>query len=487
MGSNRLALIALLLVAVSLHGQTTSGAIPNPGATSDSSAAPASNPASNPDTDTLLDTGYKLYDAGNYAAAAHYFQVVLQSDPNNDQVPAQLGFAYLHLNENDKAKAEFERVAKGTDRKLRDEAMEQLKYMQPAPDSDAATSRNASPANANPQNPDLATQAFQLYDAGKYAQAAKDFQTLLASDPTNYAVAAQLGYADLNLQRDSQALAAFRIAAATHDVVLGKQVLAEIKLLAPPSIYFDIYGDSIYLGRFNDVVGDLQTRLGKSIGNRTPWSIYWGNSFTRDSSSKSGVFPAIFADNVYMSGLGILFQPSGKHYSVYGEANWALNLLDYPGNTYTSRSDLRIVATYDNLIHHHLVGPIGALTLFKLDSDRLYTFMDGSAGYYSRYFGDGIAYGQLQEGLRLGHAGYFKYLGYARYNLAADTIHEFYNNFVEIGPGLAVQSTKERVDVMLETEFLYGIYFGSSTASTPNPYGLTYNEFRVTLVFGHRF
>ncbi len=421
---------------------------------------------------SLLDAGYSLYDAGDYAAAAHDFEAVLASDPTNLQVIAQLGYAYLHLHENEKAKAEFAIVAKGTDPQLRKAAISQLQDMEPA-----GTGSVAGPG-AN---------GFQLYDTGKYAEAAQAFRAILKSDPANEPVAAQLGYCDLHLRKYKEAEAAFHIAAKSKDAKLRRQALAELKLLHTPPVYFDVYGDLVYLNRFDDVVGDLQTRLGKSLGGHSPFSVYWGNALSRDTNSQNGLFPAIFADNVYMSGIGILYQPTGRHFSLDGEANVAVNLLKYPLNEYTVRSDLRVVAGYDNRIEHRLVGPLGALTLFKVKQNRLYTFVDASAGYYTRYFGDGIAYGQAQEGARIGDVGVLEFLGYARYNLAADTIHEFYNNLGEFGPGLEVRSRKERVNLSVETEYLHGMYFGTAANGSPNPYGDSYNDFRVTLLLGHRF
>ncbi len=431
----------------------------------------------------LADAGYKLYDAGQYARAAQDFEQVLQLEPQNYAIAAQLGYAYLQLNEPEKAKAEFQRAAHSSDAKLRAAVQSQLQDMQPA-QQQAATASAPAPS-AEPAT-DWAEAGYKLYDAGQYAAAAKDFEQVLQRDPKNYDAAAQLGYAYLNLHKPKQAEAAFRIALQSPDPKVRAQMLAEIKLLHPPSVYFDVYGDLIYLNRFDDFVGDLQTRLAKTLGG-SAFSVYWGNDLSRDTNSQNGIYPVIFADNVYMSGLGLLFQPGKAHYSVYAEANLAVNLLKYPMNEYNERSDLRVVAGYDNRWEKRWYGPLGALTLFRPRSPRLYTFVDGSAGYYTRYFGDAIAYGQMQEGVYLGKAGDLQFLSYARYNLSADSIHEFYNNLGEFGPGFAIRSAKERVDVTLETEYMHGVYFGVAAASQPNLYGPTYNDFRVNLVFGHRF
>ena len=428
----------------------------------------------------LADAGYKLYDTGQYAQAAQDFEQVLQLEPHNYAIAAQLGYAYLHLNEPDKAKAEFAFVAHGSDAKLSAAAQSQLKDMQPAQPQTAAASASAPSEN-------LADAGYKLYDAGQYAAAAKDFEQVLQHDPKNYDAAAQLGYAYLNLHKPKQAEAAFRIALQSPDPKVRAQMLAEIKLLHPPSVYFDVYGDLIYLNRFDDFVGDLQTRLAKTLGHDSAFSLYWGNDLSRDTNSQNGIYPVIFADNVYMSGVGLLFQPGKAHYSIYAEANLAVNLLKYPMNEYNERSDLRVVAGYDNRWEKHWRGPLGALTFFRPRSPRLYTYVDGSAGYYTRYFGDAIAYGQMQEGVYLGKAGDLQFLTYARYNLAADSIHEFYNNLGEFGPGFAIRSAKERVDVTLETEYIHGVYFGVAAAGQPNLYGPTYNDLRVNLVFGHRF
>ncbi|HUZ04431.1 MAG TPA: tetratricopeptide repeat protein, partial [Acidobacteriaceae bacterium] len=243
--------------------------------------------------DSLLGEGYKLYDAGKYAEAAQDFEAALKSNPNDDQVIAQLGYAYLNLHENDKARAEFEIVAKGADAKLRAEAIAQLQDMQAA-----ESSTGSGAGQETEQKAGLAAEGYNLYDAGKYAEAAKDFEQVLQADPKNYEAAAQLGYAYLNLHDAKRADTAFHIAAQSTGAKLRAQALAELKLLHPPTVYLDVYGDLIYLNRFDDFVGDLQTRLAKSFGSNSPFSVYWGNTLSRDSGSQNGQFPIIFADNV---------------------------------------------------------------------------------------------------------------------------------------------------------------------------------------------
>ena len=67
----------------------------------------------------LADAGYKLYDAGQYAEAAQDFEQALQLEPQNYPIAAQLGYAYLHLNEPERAKTEFTLAAHSSDAHLR--------------------------------------------------------------------------------------------------------------------------------------------------------------------------------------------------------------------------------------------------------------------------------------------------------------------------------------------------------------------------------
>lgn len=236
---------------------------------------------------------------------------------------------------------------------------------------------------------------------------------------------------------------------------------------ALPRAYVDLYAAPLYAARFSDAIVTVQAQLHRRLGAESPVTLFLGAALTKDSRSRGGTLPAIFSDNVALLGLGLGAQP-GRWVSVRAEAGLALNLVrsvDHPGPT---EPDYRVLAAV-----YRRWEPLGG---------RRFTEVYGSAGYYSRYRDNGIAYLQLRAGRR-GAAG--RLYGYLRLNLAMDANRDFFNNAVEAGPGLEWRASGP-LSLSARAEYLRGVYFGIE-GRDPNPYGPSYHDFRVVLVLGRRW
>lgn len=200
-------------------------------------------------------------------------------------------------------------------------------------------------------------------------------------------------------------------------------------------------------------------------------TLYLGAALTKDSRSTGGNLPAIFSDNFGLVGLGVGAQPGRGWVSVRAEANLAVNLVrsaDHPDRT---EGDVRVLAAY----FRRWEPPPGA--------GRRFAEVYGSAGYYSRYRDNGIAYAQARAGWRLTAAA--PLYGYLRLNLTKDVNRDFYNNVAEIGPGLEWRAGGP-LALSARAEYLGGVYLGIE-GRDPNPYGPTYDDFRLVLVVGRRW
>jgi tetratricopeptide (TPR) repeat protein len=328
---------------------------------------------------------------------------------------------------------------------------------------------------------------FLKLQDGDLQSAADSFEAARAVAPRDYSLALQLGYTYERLGKQTQAKDAFRAALDSPDQQVRLNAVIALKSLTQENRrwYFDLYGSPLYMSRFGDGIAIFQGHLGWKPAPELPLSLYLGGEVTRDTRSQGGALPIIFSDNVALVGTGILYQPRHSHFNLRAEANAALPLIsDNSTYAYSARSDYRVIGSYYNRFDGKLWGPVGLLTLARARGERLFSDLDGSAGYYSRYNNNGIAYLQNREGLRLWTIGHSQTFGYLKYDLAKDTHRDFYNNFGEGGAGMEFRPDKT-VNLGLRFEYLRGSYFG--IAREPNPYRPNYNDFRVMLVFGHRF
>lgn len=117
-------------------------------------------------------------------------------------------------------------------------------------------------------------------------------------------------------------------------------------------------------------------------------------------------------------------------------------------------------------------------------------FVDGSAdfSYYDRY-ASALGYSQLHQGFRMMQIG--PTLGLDAYvveNLAWDVKGNYFDNFVEIGPGVRwLWVPCRHAEVVLRTEWLNGFYFGRDAQGTRGNAAGQYDEVRVGLSVGMRW
>lgn len=327
---------------------------------------------------------------------------------------------------------------------------------------------------------------FLELEEGNLREATASFEAARALAPRDYYLALQLGYLYQRQGDGAKAEKAFRAAEASPDEKIRSDAGNALhnSLSDRRTWYFDLYGSPMYTSRFENGIAIFQSRLGWKPSAEMPISFYLGGQVTRDTLSKGGTLPIIFSDNVGLVGLGIQLQPRRSHFSLRAEENLAVPLINGGTYNYDARGDFRVIGSYYNLFPGKLRGPMGLITFDRLKGERLFSDIDGSAGYYSRYDHNGILYLQNREGLRLWSMGPSQVSGYLKYFVVKDTHRDFYNNLGEGGGGVEFRPNK-RANVGFRAEFLRGAYFG--IARQPNPYRPNYNDVRVMLIFGRRF
>jgi hypothetical protein len=317
----------------------------------------------------------------------------------------------------------------------------------------------------------LRQEVYLDLDAGDARGAIGDIDALRALGAADAQLEAQEGYIYAEKKNYTQAKAAFRRAIETGDSNIRFQSFQALRNLGSESpsrnLQFDV--DSQYLNRFDDGIVDATMRLNQRLGHDSPFEIYLNERLLRDTASKVGPLPQIFDDNAFLTGVGLEFQPPSAHYSLTAEANEAYVFYAGRNNTAALVPDFRTVAGYFNIFR-----PGGADSRFSITAN-------GSVGFYSRYQHDVIAYLQPQENFDIVKSGPVRIAPYLQESIALDTNQQYYNNIGEIIPGVGFYF-KHLGGLALYTEYARGYYLPFHSNSV-NPYGSSYNDFRVRLTF----
>lgn len=463
----------------------------------------------------LLELGYLNARLGRWAEATKHLGAVSQREPGNRRLRLDLAYALQQAGEIEQAEKEFRAMAEspGEFQAEAERALEALRQIQARAGEEAVRARQA-------RRDELLNRGYALLRQGDREGARQNFEAALAEDPENVTILKQLGYMDLEdgdfvgaaryfeaawehapddyslalelgyiyarLGEMAKAESAFRGALPSPDPKISRaagQALANVR--AAQRVWFlDIYASPFYTTRFSNFIGFYEVQLHWRPRTDSPFTIYLGHRLTRDTRSEGGELPQIFSDNVALFGPGIRIQPPGWHLSFRAEVNVAVNLVRTPGRP-NSESDFRAILAYYRRWDGNWVGPLGGVTLGQISGERLFTDVDVSVGYYSRFDDNVIGYLQLREGLRLAEVGPSTLAGYWRLNLAKDTNKDFFNNLAEVGVGADLHPFRGS-GVILRGEYLRGFYFGIE-GPDPNPFGSTYDDFRFMLVFSRRF
>lgn len=288
-------------------------------------------------------------------------------------------------------------------------------------------------------------------------------------------IAMQLGYILINLDRKRLAYYYFNLATHTTNgqnliaAEMAKTNLsaAQMKLLPEP-YYADIFYDPFYYSRFKMVVQPIIIKAGKVLNDKYQLKAYLTyQRTTDDKSTYTQQLPQIFQDNAAITAIGAQINPIPQvPLTGFIQAGKAVDIVYQ--NRSRWRSDLRGGFSYykdwgekptyalQSTFSHNIIG--------DFYSDMI---------YFSRYR-DIIGSVRLREGIRI-----FKYETsaidlYLKGFVVWDTAHQFYNNIVEVGPGIAI-TPSNRYNVVLHLEALQGHYI-PVTSPTPNPYNSNYHN-----------
>jgi TolA-binding protein len=302
------------------------------------------------------------------------------------------------------------------------------------------------------------------------------------------------------------------------DEAVGREADQRLKALpavADPDRWYwgEAYTSGDYLGRFGTVVGSGFIRQGTFIPGARWLQPYQEFEFSVDTRSRIGGQRSVIADNFVGLSLGLRAQPfPAEYFYFYVSGGFNKDFLgvrdngdwteDFEAGLYGFKSwgPGTVLHTFAPEEFLPTTGNVPALTseveakeqpgsgnglLWRLD-----WFADVGAdfSYYKRHV-NWIGYGQGHEGCRLFQVG--PHLGfdvYAVQNISWDTRGNYFDNLVELGPGLRwLWAPRRGVEVVLRGEWLKGYYMGRDDRGTRAGAEGQYDDFRVGLSLGVRW
>ena len=361
-------------------------------------------------------------------------------------------------------------------------------------------------------------QVYALQRAGQTERALEVIESL--PDASSGEMALLRGTLLLKLGRTGEAYEIFRaVRDASPESLEGRRAAAQIAALPPaanPERRFwgemDVYGT--YLGRYGIGVAAGRIRQGAYVPGARWIEPFAQADFSLDSASNVGDgITTIYNENLAGFHLGVRLRPfASQSFTVYFLGGWVNNLIDNPN--YQPGWFGEIIAGVNG---YWGFGPgtgwdgINETPNFAMGEPapsrtpppnawmpnrwapmrgRFDWFVEGGGdwAYYSR-LSDFIAYSQAKGGwrvLQFGRAAAVDVYGFG--NLVFDAVGNYYDNFVEAGPGLRVVTAPVgAATVTTSLEYASGAYLGRNYNNTRGSTGETYSDVRVSVAMSLRW
>lgn len=361
-------------------------------------------------------------------------------------------------------------------------------------------------------------QVYALQRAGQTERALEIIESL--PDASSGEMALLRATLLLKLGRTGEAYEIFRaVRDASPESLEGRRAAAQIAALPPAANLerrfwgeMDVYGT--YLGRYGIGVAAGRIRQGAYVPGARWIEPFAQADFSLDSASNVGDgITTIYNENLAGFHLGVRLRPfASQTFTVYFLGGWVNNLIDNPN--YQPGWFGEIIAGVNG---YWGFGPgtgwdgINETPNFAMGEPapsrtpppnawmpnrwapmrwRFDWFVEGGGdwAYYSR-LSDFIAYSQAKAGwrvLQFGRAAAVDVYGFG--NLVFDAVGNYYDNYVEAGPGLRVVTAPVgAATVTTSLEYASGAYLGRNYNNTRGSTGETYSDVRVSVAMSLRW
>jgi len=302
----------------------------------------------------------------------------------------------------------------------------------------------------------------------------------MTNDP---AEAMQIGYLYSSLNQNKKAYQYFNRATVSQDPKLSWLAQDAMTRFAgqqtkafPTPYYGEFFAMPFTQNRFGITVSQFIGRLGVELSLPMRPRVYTFTRRTQDNRANNlGELTQLFEDNVWVTGVGGQIFPFKKlPLFVYAEAGAARDLYDRARERW--RPDLRA-----GFMYYQEVGARPTYFTEPTYSTNYYAIWYAEMTYFSRYDNNVIASVRTHQGIRL-----FQYKSsminlFARGRVIEDSHRDFYNNFAELGPGLAIIPSN-RYNFEIHLDYINGMYLPVGGLQH-NPYNKYYSNKRALLQF----
>lgn len=444
--------------------------------------------------------GYSRLRAGNKRGALEAFGAARRLAPSDEELQVQIAYLEAGLGESLKARRDFSRLISSRNKAIAAKARAALALLQPLPSASdrayALWSRYYALEKSRPSEADAVlrqilsatpdsirawkTLGYLRLRQGDKTQALAAFRRAEKLAPHDEALQFQIAYLEVALEQNQAAYQRFGRLAHSSDRAYARKARVALRYLGPtvssllPRPYFaDLYFSPSYESRFHLNLLPAKLRLGRRLNLPLAPEIYLFGAEDYDSRSAGGKVPAIFGQDAAALGVGLDIHP----------------LRQWPIAAY-----LEVGARYD-LVNRmrprwreHVTAVLAGFQAWGLPEDCCdgaahllltpYADLYGSLGVYSYDDYSVIAQTRLRGGLNLAQGPWGLLQAYLRMQLTEDTLQHFYNDTVDVGPGLAWW-LPTRIPLVLRVESLWGHYLNGRN----NPYPPNYTNERVELDF----
>jgi tetratricopeptide (TPR) repeat protein len=296
-------------------------------------------------------------------------------------------------------------------------------------------------------------------------------------------VAMQLGYLYEHKHDMVRAYRFFQHATQSRDTALALRAqraltqLSGLQMKAMPTPYYgEVFFNPFSQSRFGLTVTPFLARAGVEQDNPLQTKEYVFLRRTSDNRSENlGQLSQIYEDNVEILGVGGQVKPMARIPAIaFVEAGNAYDLVYQDRDRW--RGDLRA-----GLMYYQDFGCQPSYYDRLTWGHAYYSDWYADATYFTRYNNNVIAGVRTRQGIRLlqYHSSMLNLYWVGR--AITDTNRIFYNNFAEMGPGLALVPSN-RFNVQVRLEHVNGVYLPAGTVP-PNPYSKHYTNNLIQMLF----
>jgi len=354
--------------------------------------------------------------------AEQEFRIITETHPDDLLSAAQLGFLYLARNDRSTAMPLLERVLHGNDQELANRVRAVLQM----PQTSLVEPRSAI---SNPQNVSVEAKvmAQRSMEAGYLKDALKYLNVAHESDPLDFAVMLQLGWAYNMLKDDRDAFRWFELARKSPDAKISIEAARALKNLRPSlaPIRTTVWVFPFYSSRWHDLFSYGQIKTEFKLGN-LPLRPYLSTRFIGDTRRNlGGALPQYLSESSFILGAGVATR-YWHGVTAWAEAGEAISYLSKRPGVGRVLRDYRSGVAFARGWGHFIQAERPGM-FFETNADGVFV---------SRFNNDFLAYSQNRIGLTPRALGRMRFQIFWNSNITGDNKRQLWANFVEFGPGV---------------------------------------------------